>query len=440
MNIFTKIIISTCVLSLYTVQAQNDGIKILNLPTTINNNYLFDGYWGISNDDKTTNFKISGTKLTNNSTKTSENLFLDLYLVPADEELDLSKLPNKIKTNARLGKLEPNGTSFNNIVITIKNSDIENYDLNNLIPVLVLLDRDTNNVLNYRVLNNSVNITFEKEFVAGGEFNGSKLNLPTAKTDLVPTKASAIPKIDNNIASNSLAKNANANSSAKKTNDMIANSGQKISTNSDQKTITNSNTDSKKSDIIPQAKQSLAKNDSMGDTSSDMSSKQDMSKSTDSDINVFNPIPSATPENGVLNPYVTVESSLEVNNTHKALRITGVWKLDIDFEKMLISITGDQNAIQNYSFRKSNKLRLMLYFSKEDLNVNIVNGYDFASFEVDPIEGAYKLDELEFYDNITKLVPAGEYFPLLVLKEFNSDKGEYVIRTAIRVGEKVRFY
>lgn len=438
MNIFTKIIISTCVLSLYTVQAQNDGIKILNLPTTINNNYLFDGYWGISNDDKTTNFKISGTKLTNNSTKTSENLYLELYLVPGNEELDITKLPNKIRINARLGKLEPNGTSFNNIVITIKSSDIENYNLNDLTPVLVLIDRDTNNVLNYRVLNNNVNITFEKEFVGGGEFSASKLNLLTAKTDLVPTKANVIPKVDNNtssnnISSNSSIKNVKADSSAKKTNNMIANSDPKTSTDS------NSNTNSKTNDIIPQAKQSLAKNDSMGDISSDTSSKQAISKNNNSDINVFNPIPSATPENGVFNPYVTVESTLELNDSHKALKITGIWKLDIDFEKMTVSISGDQNAIENYSFKKSNKLRMMLYFSKEDLNVNSVSGFDFASFEIDPIAGAYKLDELDFSDNITKLVPAGDYFPLLVLKEFNSDKGEYVIRTAIRVGEIVHF-
>lgn len=334
MNIFTKTIISASILASCTVEAQDESIKFINIPTTINQNYDFNGYWGIY-DDKDSNYKITGAKLINNSTKTSENLYLDLFLVPQNESVDFNKLPNRITTNANIGKLEPNGTSFNNVVVSIKNTDIQKNNLYNSIPLLILKDRDTDRILNYKVLNNNI------------------------------------------IGMNNTASNI-------KTDNLTV--------------------------------------------------------YTNSDINVFDPIPEATPEFSKMNPYVTAESNLDLFGINKEIKLSGDWNLEIDFEKMDVSLNGENNSIQNLSLKPSNKLILMLYLSKEKINNNkMINGYDFVSFQLDPIEGVTKLVSPKFHDNITKLVPSGEYYPMLILKELNTEKGEYLIRSAVRIGDTVSF-
>ncbi|WP_291098819.1 hypothetical protein, partial [Empedobacter sp. UBA7611] len=71
MNIFTKLFLTTTVMASSFVAAQQDSINITNLPTTINKDYSFEGIWKISNDGNTSNYKISGGKLTNYSNKKS---------------------------------------------------------------------------------------------------------------------------------------------------------------------------------------------------------------------------------------------------------------------------------------------------------------------------------------------------------------------------------
>ncbi|WP_333662188.1 hypothetical protein [Chishuiella changwenlii] len=338
MNIFTKTIISATILASYSVEAQNQSVEFINIPTTVNYNYEFNGYWGIY-DDKDSNYKITGAKLINNSSKTSENLYLDLFLVPQNESIDLNNLPNRITTNAKIGKLEPNGTSFNNVVVSIKNTDIEKQSLYKYIPVLVLKDMETGNILNYKVLNNNI--------------NGVK------KTEYTVVK-------DNSTTQNT--------------------------------------------------------------------------STTTSNVNVFDPIPTATPEFSKFNPYVVAESNLDLYNINKEIKLPGDWKLEIDFEKMTVSVDGENNSIDNYKLSNSNKLILMIYLSKENINKDkMINGYDFVSFELDPIAGSTRLVSPKFHDNITKLAPAGEYYPLLVLKELNTEKGEYLIKSAVRIGDAVSF-
>lgn len=397
MNIFTKIIISTCILFGYVVKAQQGDIKIDNFPSTINQNYTFDGYWGMYNDDNTSNYKITGAKLTNNSTKTSENLYLDLFLVPGKESLDLANLPNKVSINARLGKLEPNGTSFNNIVVMIRSTDVEKYNLYELVPVLVLRDRITNNILNYKVLSNNVDITFEKQYAEVMKTSEQKVNLPSTNSNPINT-----PKLESTIISED-----------------------KVTSNDD--TIAKT-----KIQTIP-AKETKKKDENV--TKSNYVAKPPLNG-----INVFDPIPSATPENGKYNPYVTVESSVDLKNINRIFKLTGIWKFEIDFEGMKVSIFGDDNIIKNLSFKRSDKLRLMLFFTKENFDfTKEVDGYDFVSFELDPMEGVTQIEKPIYNDNITKYIPAGEYSPLLILKELDAAKGEYVIKAAIKVGEKVKF-
>ncbi len=151
MNIFTKLFLTTTVMASSFVAAQQDSINITNLPTTINKDYSFEGIWKISNDGNTSNYKISGGKLTNYSNKTSQTLFLDLYFAPSKTSVDLYNLPNKINTNAQLGNLEGNGTSFNNVIVTFKGSDVQALSQGDYTPILLLKEKESGSILNYKV-------------------------------------------------------------------------------------------------------------------------------------------------------------------------------------------------------------------------------------------------------------------------------------------------
>ena len=127
MNIFTKLFLTTTVMASSFAAAQQDSINITNLPTTINKDY---------------------------SNKTSQTLFLDLYFAPSKTSVDLYNLPNKINTNAQLGNLEGNGTSFNNVIVTFKGADVQALSQGEYTPILLLKEKESGSILNYKVLSN----------------------------------------------------------------------------------------------------------------------------------------------------------------------------------------------------------------------------------------------------------------------------------------------
>lgn len=330
MNIFTKLFFTATILTSSFVAAQQDSINIINLPTTINKDYSFDGIWKISNDGNTSNFKISGGKLTNYSNKTSQNLFLDLYFVPSKSSLDLYDLPNKINTNAQLGQLEGNGTSFNNVIVTFKCSDVQLLSQGDYVPILLLKDRETNSILNYKILSNKISLD-SNNILIDRVVDNAELPILTEENTLASTKY-----ID----------------------------------------------------------------------------------ATLSDI------------------YTTVESSLDIENANKKVKLSGVWKLEIDFNTLMVTVDGINNSIQNLGSKPTNKLKLLVYFSRQDIyDVKEIDGFELLNFDLSPISGNTKLEKLSFNSNITKLVPAGEYYPILVLTERN-DQGNYIIKSTLGLGEK----
>ena len=330
MNIFTKLFFSATIMSSSFVVAQQDSINITNLPTTINKDYSFDGIWKISNDGTTSNYKISGGKLTNYSNKTSQTLFLDLYFVPSKSSVDLYDLPNKITTNAQLGQLEGNGTSFNNVIVTFKASDIQTLAQGDYTPILLLKERESNSILNYKVLSNKISLE------------------------------------SNNILIDKVVENVSLPQ------------------------VTSQNT--------------LASTKNIDATLADI--------------------------------YTPVESSLDIENANKKVKLAGVWKLEIDFNTLMVTVDGINNSIQNLNSKPTNKLKLLVYFSKQNItDVKEIDGFELMNFDVFPVSGNTKMEKLTFTSNITKLVPAGEYYPILVLTEKNAE-GNYIIKSTLGLGEK----
>ncbi len=330
MNIFTKLFLTTTVMASSFVAAQQDSINITNLPTTINKDYSFEGIWKISNDGSTSNYKISGGKLTNYSNKTSQTLFLDLYFAPSKTSVDLYNLPNKINTNAQLGNLEGNGTSFNNVIVTFKGSDVQALSQGDYTPILLLKEKESGSILNYKVLSNKISLE------------------------------------SNNILIDKVVKNVELPQ------------------------VTNDNT--------------LASTKNIDATLSDI--------------------------------YTPVESSLDIENANRKVKLSGVWKLEIDFNTLMVTVDGINNSIQNLGSKPTNKLKLLVYFSKQNIsNAKEIDGFELLNFDIFPISGNTKAEKLTFTSNITKLVPAGEYYPILVLTEKN-DEGNYIIKSTLALGEK----
>ncbi|MGV0924000.1 hypothetical protein [Empedobacter tilapiae] len=330
MNIFTKLFFTATMVTSSFVVAQQDSINITNLPTTINKDYSFDGIWKISNDGTTSNYRISGGKLTNYSNKTSHTLFLDLYFVPSKSSVDLYDLPNKIATNAQLGQLEGNGTSFNNVIVTFKASDIQVLSQGDYTPILLLKERETGNVLNYKILSNKISLE------------------------------------SNNILIDKVVENVE----------------------------------------LPQ----MTENNTLA-----------FEKNIDATLSDI---------------YTPVESILEVENANKKVKLAGVWKLEIDFSTLMVTVDGINNSIQNLTSKPTNKLKLLVYFSKQNItDAKEIDGFELLNFDVPSVFGNTKKENLSFTSNITKLVPSGEYYPILVLAEKN-EVGNYVIKSTLSLGEK----
>lgn len=330
MNIFTKLFFTATIIMSSFVTAQQNGINIINLPTTINKDYSFQGVWKISNDGNTSNYKISGGKLTNYSNKTSQTLFLDLYFAPSKTSVDLYNLPNKINTNAQLGQLEGNGTSFNNVIVTFKASDLQTLAQGDYTPILLLKEKESGSILNYKVLSNKISLE------------------------------------SNNILIDKVVKNVELPQ------------------------VTDANT--------------LASTKNIDATLSDI--------------------------------YTPVESSLNIANVNKKLKLVGGWKLEIDFNSLMVTVGGVDNSIQNLDYKPTNDLKLMVYFSNQNITgVKEIDGFELLNLDVSPISAFTKIEKLNFTTNITKLVPAGEYYPILVLTEKN-EEGKYVMKSTLSLGEK----
>ncbi len=332
MNTFTKLFFTASIVASSFVAAQQDGINIVDLPNTINKDFSFDGLWRITNNPQSNTYQINGSRLINYTNKTSDFLYLDLYFVPSNASVNLYELPNKINTRADLGPLEGNGTSFSNVSVNFKDSDIRELNQGNYTPVLLLKEKATGSIINYKILSNKISLETNQIIIDKKE---EITELPLTVTD--PDKI---------IVSNE---------------------------------------------------------------------KLDASLS---------------------NIYTPVGSDLDLSNANQKLRLVGIWQLEIDYQTLTAKIEGINNAIQNLDSKPTNKLKLLIYFSKEDIKeINQVSGYELLNVDVLPLTGNTKVEKPVFNTNLTKLIPSGEYFPILVLTEQN-DQGNYIIKSTLRMGDK----
>ncbi len=175
MNIFTKLILTVSVLTSSYTFAQRDSISINKVSIPTNNTYTFDGDWKISSTSDS-NFIITGNKITNKSKKTSNTLFLNLYFIPTNSNLNLNNLDNEIGKDVILGKLEGKGTSFNNIFISFNNSDVKNLKNDNYSPLIVLKDKESNKILNYKILDDKISLENNKILINRAENNIVAIN------------------------------------------------------------------------------------------------------------------------------------------------------------------------------------------------------------------------------------------------------------------------
>ncbi|MBF0595874.1 hypothetical protein [Faecalibacter rhinopitheci] len=141
-------------------------------------------------------------------------------------------------------------------------------------------------------------------------------------------------------------------------------------------------------------------------------------------------------DNTLSNIYSTVKSSLSLAYVPNQIVLTGDWKLEVDFAALSVKIDGVNNSIQNRTAEDTKKLKLMVYFSEtEPSNYANVEGYELLNVDIKPISKSSELKNTSITTNITKPLPSGEYYPILVLTEADED-GNYKVKSAIIYKDK----
>lgn len=140
-------------------------------------------------------------------------------------------------------------------------------------------------------------------------------------------------------------------------------------------------------------------------------------------------------DNTLSNIYTTVGSELDLTKVSNDVKLSGDWKLEVDFDALSVSIDGINNAIENHKGQSTRNLKLMVYFASEEVTNSNIGGYELLNIDIQPIKSHAMIRGTKIKTNITKSLPTGEYYPLLVLTEQN-ENGEYVIKSAVKFKEK----
>jgi len=316
-----KIILFTTALVSSTLLSAQHPVVIKDLPATYSQEYVFSGNWGLKADNVNNVYVINGSQIVNNSPVRSNELELAVYFVPVKTKHSITELPNYLNRETKLGEIDGNKNSFNNVRIEFTSKEIPNLPYGTYSPVLVLKEKKTGNIKNYKVLDN----TFEY--------------------------------IDNQIH------------------------------------LTKEDPN-----------QYLLKGEKVDETLS--------------------------------NVYSTVKSDLSLAYNPDQLVLAGEWKLEVDFETLTVMINGTNNSIQNKTAKPSNKLKLLVYFSEQEPNqFQNVEGYELLTVDVKPISKLSEIKNTKIKTNITKPIPRGEYYPILVLTEAD-EFGAYKVKSAIKFKEK----
>ncbi len=140
-------------------------------------------------------------------------------------------------------------------------------------------------------------------------------------------------------------------------------------------------------------------------------------------------------DNKLSNVYTTVGSTVDFSRVANDIQLSGDWQLEVDFESYSVSIDGVNHAIENHKSDKTKNLKLLVYFSSEEVTNTEISGYELLNVDIQPIGHSAQLRAPKIKTNITKTLPSGVYYPVLILTEEN-DQGEYMLKSAIKFKEK----
>ena len=324
MNSFKKILLTTAFIT-SSFGFSQQSIDVTNLPATYNELLEFRGNWAIKNDQSNDSFIINGSQIMNSSNYRSNDLELKVYFAPIDKnDLSVNKyaiqnLPNLLNKETKLGSIDGNRNSFNNVRISFTQNEIKYLTPGLYKAIVVLKDQKTGDIRNYKILDDKL------------EYTSNKFELIEDKDYM----------LNGEVADNTLS-----------------------------------------------------------------------------------------------NIYSTVRSSLSLAYAPNQLVLAGDWKLDVDFATLTANISGEGHGIKNMTSSPSNKLKLLIYFAEDKPEeAKTVEGYELLNVDINPIGASKMLNKPVIKTNITRNIPRGDYYPVLVLTEADSE-GNYKVKSAIRFKDK----
>lgn len=139
------------------------------------------------------------------------------------------------------------------------------------------------------------------------------------------------------------------------------------------------------------------------------------------------------------NQSINSTKSHEINQNTKLqsdINLIGQWKLEVDFNNLLLKISGIENAIKNKRAEATNKLRLTVTFVENlSENDNTISGYTIKDVDIEPIPANGEVKNTIINTNFITRIPQGNYYPVLILSELDND-GTYKIKSTIKFKEK----
>lgn len=128
----------------------------------------------------------------------------------------------------------------------------------------------------------------------------------------------------------------------------------------------------------------------------------------------------------------TYLTSVFLPKKNDKISFDGIWKLEVDFANAKVNITGKNNNIRNLSSDETNNLKLMVYFSadKPKLDKELA-GYEVVSVNLQQFSPKQSLENVNIETDITRLIPRGTYYAMLVLLEKNTSGGYNEVSTIV---------
>lgn len=148
--------------------------------------------------------------------------------------------------------------------------------------------------------------------------------------------------------------------------------------------------------------------------------------------------PGEKADNKLTNIYSTVKSSVDLTYNQDQIVLDGKWNLDVDFSTFSVDISGVDNSIQNKKSTPTNKMKLLVYFTEnEPKDYTTIEGYELLNVDIRSISASSQLKNTKIKTNITKNIPSGKYYPLLILTEADQD-GNYKVKSVKKFYNKYK--